>query len=201
VPPPFYYFSHSGFFWGHGIGLSPGFFYSTLYWPRRDVVILHAPRYCRTYDRRPYRDYYTAGQHWNHNPWHRRGVDYRHTDLRQRYGRSSASGVMPMTASRDVVQPRLPADGGRTDSPTDRVRSTLMRDVEPRAVAPGRRTQPQARSVPHAPPQAVPDSGPQQIAAARNGGRQRDAAADDRDQGGTNRSIYRGSDATLTRQR
>jgi hypothetical protein len=227
APPPFYYLSHSGFFWSYGIGLSPGFFYSTMYWPRRHVVILHRPRYCGREDRWRHRDDYTAGERWNHDPWHRRGVDYRHRDLRERYARSSASGVVPMAATRDVIRRPRSAEGSKRTAPsaepvrsTQPVRSTLTREAQPVAMAPDRRTQQPARfsrpqaapdnrpvRVAQAPrvqeshPRTVPDSGPRHVPAARGDRRQREAAADDRGQRDTNPSVYRGPDATLMRPR
>jgi len=216
APPPFFYFSYNGFFWSHGIRLSPGFFYSTLYWPRRHILIRHAPWYCRTDDRWWHRDDYTAGQRWNHNPRHRRGVDYRHADLRQRYGRSSASGIPPMTASRNVERPRSSRDNERTASSAERIRTTLASDREPRAIAAGQRTarqvdraRPQpvadnrgaattpARPVPRPTPRVVPDSGTRPAPAAHHRGRERHAAADNRERSDANRSTYRAAGAAL----
>jgi hypothetical protein len=218
LPPPFYYVSHSGFFWSYGVGLSPGFFYSSMYWPRRHVVILHAPRYCHTYHRRPYRDYYTAGQRWNHDPWHRRGVDYRQARLRERFARSSASGAFPMTSTQDVERLRSSADRERTAPTAGRARATLAREPEPTASAPDRRTPPpanrarieaqgrpadvaQAPSVPRSSPRVVSNSGSRETQPAPRARSQRDVAADDRGQDDTNHSIYRGPDTTLTRPR
>jgi hypothetical protein len=82
VPPPYYSYGYPGFYWGSGIHLHSGFFFSNFYWPHRSVVIVHTPRY--HYSPR-YRHHFAPGQRWKHNPRHRRGVDYRHRDVRQRY--------------------------------------------------------------------------------------------------------------------
>ncbi|HUG99829.1 MAG TPA: DUF3300 domain-containing protein [Gammaproteobacteria bacterium] len=83
--PSYYYHGHPGYYWGSGIRLSSGFFFSSFYWPQRSVVILHAPRYYHAPRYRSARHYYTPGERWKHNPRHRRGVAYRHKDVRQRY--------------------------------------------------------------------------------------------------------------------
>lgn len=83
--PSYYYHGHPGFYWGSGIRLSSGFFFSSFYWPQRSVVIVHTPRYYHAPRYRSARHYYTPGERWQHNPRHRRGVAYRHKDVRQRY--------------------------------------------------------------------------------------------------------------------
>jgi hypothetical protein len=92
APPSYYYAAYPGFYWGTGIRISAGFFYSDFYWPHRSVMIVHAPRYY-TPRYRPSRPYYVPGQRWKHNPIHRRGVNYRHPEVRERYSRyGSAAG-------------------------------------------------------------------------------------------------------------
>lgn len=85
--PPYYsYYASTGFYWSSGIHISAGFFFSDFYWPRRNVIIVHAPRYYRP---SPYyygkHRYYVPGERWRHNPWHRRSVKYHHPELRERY--------------------------------------------------------------------------------------------------------------------
>lgn len=99
APPAYYYGDggYPGFYWGSGIHISTGFFYSSFYWPQRSVVIINTPRYYyppRYWNSRPYykhyRNYaYTPGQKWKHNPVHRRGVAYRQPEVRDRYVRYS----------------------------------------------------------------------------------------------------------------
>ena len=92
APPSYFYAAYPGFYWGTGIHISAGFFYSDFYWPHRSVMIVHAPRYY-TPRYRPSRPYYVPGQRWKHNPIHRRGVNYRHPEVRERYSRyGSAAG-------------------------------------------------------------------------------------------------------------
>jgi hypothetical protein len=86
-PPSYYYPTYSGFYWSTGIHLSPGFFLSSFYWPQNSVIIVNRPRYhyAPRYRAYPARPFYLPGQRWKHNPAHRRGVHYRHAEVRQRY--------------------------------------------------------------------------------------------------------------------
>ncbi|MDR7120003.1 DUF3300 domain-containing protein [Rheinheimera soli] len=82
--PPVYwhvpagYAVHRGFSWGVGIHITPGFYFSSFHWPRRQIVVIDHRHHWRD----PY--YYRSHQivhhkkshHWRHNPHHRRGVSY-----------------------------------------------------------------------------------------------------------------------------
>lgn len=83
--PANYYYGHPGFYWGSGVRISSGFFFSSFYWPQRSVVIVNTPRYYHPSRHKYARPYYTPGQPWVHNPSHRRGVHYRHHQVRERY--------------------------------------------------------------------------------------------------------------------
>lgn len=84
--PSYYYYGYPGFWFGHGVRLSAGFFYTNFYWPSRSLVVVHAPLYYRVPYYRAHARHYVPGQKWRHNPVHRRGVAYRHDDVRQRFG-------------------------------------------------------------------------------------------------------------------
>lgn len=84
-PSPYYLYGSSGFYWSAGIHVSSGFFYSSFYWPQRSLVIVNTPRYYSPPRHRPAKRHYVPGQRWKHNPAHRRGVNYRHQEVRQRY--------------------------------------------------------------------------------------------------------------------
>jgi len=84
-PSPYYLYGGSGFYWSAGIHVSSGFFYSSFYWPQRSLVIVNTPRYYSPPRHRPAKRHYVPGQRWKHNPAHRRGVHYRHREVRQRY--------------------------------------------------------------------------------------------------------------------
>jgi len=83
--PSYYSYGYPGFYWSSGIHVSSGFFFSSFYWPQRSVVIVNTPRYHHARRYHASRPYYAPGQRWTHNPTHRRGVAYRHGDVRQRY--------------------------------------------------------------------------------------------------------------------
>jgi hypothetical protein len=112
APPAYYYYGHPGFYWGSGIPVSSGFFFSSFYWPQRSVIIVNTPRYYYPPRYYPARHYYTPGKRWTHNPAHRRGVTYRHPEVKKRY-------EQPRLKAGPVT--RWPVQGGsaRSDRGTD----------------------------------------------------------------------------------
>ncbi len=81
--------------WGRGIFVSPGFFFSSFDWYRRQTVVVHRHH---IYQHRPH---FHSGRHvryagfprWQHNSNHRRGVAYRHDSLQRQFGTSRRSGT------------------------------------------------------------------------------------------------------------
>ena len=81
--------------WGRGVFVSPGFFFSSFDWYRRQTVVVHRHH---TYQHRPH---FNSGRHvryagfprWQHNSNHRRGVAYRHDSLQRQFGTSRRSGT------------------------------------------------------------------------------------------------------------
>lgn len=94
-PPPGIHLS-LGFNWGWGRGIfvSPGFFFSSFDWYRRQTVVVHRQH---TYYHSPH---FVSGRHiryvdyprWRHNSNHRRGVVYRHDSLHRQFGTSRRPG-------------------------------------------------------------------------------------------------------------
>ena len=75
-PHPGYGNHSSVVYWGSGARVSTGFYFSTFYWPRREVVVInHYNRPSRYYR---YDDIirHEERRHWQHNPRHRHGVVY-----------------------------------------------------------------------------------------------------------------------------
>ena len=74
-PYPDVYTGRSYVYWGSGARVSSAFYFSTFYWPQRQIVVInhHRPNYYY----RP-RDivYHEERRHWQHNPKHRHGVVY-----------------------------------------------------------------------------------------------------------------------------
>ncbi|QCW82396.1 DUF3300 domain-containing protein [Methylotuvimicrobium buryatense] len=81
--------------WGRGIFVSPGFFFSSFDWYRRQTVVVHRHH---IYQHRPH---FYSGRHvryadfprWQHNSNHRRGVAYRHDSLQRQFGTSRRFGA------------------------------------------------------------------------------------------------------------
>jgi len=75
-PHPVYGNHASLVYWGSGARVSTSFYFSTFYWPRREVVVInhyHRPTHYYRYD-----DIirHEERRHWRHNPRHRHGVVY-----------------------------------------------------------------------------------------------------------------------------
>lgn len=156
--PAYYRPVRSGFYWSSGFVVSPGFFFSTVYWPQRHVLVLHQPRYVYVPPHRPRPVHYVPGKRWQHQPHHRRGVDYRHPDLRQRY----AAPPRP-PARRDDGRPRVvaPSPGGSREHDRRSAWESGTRDRRPSELASswqGRQQPPQGTRRQVSPPAAVGES-------------------------------------------
>jgi hypothetical protein len=101
--PPVYwapwpgYYAHpgyaAGFFWGPGIIVGSGFFFSSCDWHRRHVTVVNVTNVFvnrQVIVNRPGR----TGQPvvWQHDPGHRRGVPYHIASVQQRFGTSTQVG-------------------------------------------------------------------------------------------------------------
>jgi hypothetical protein len=112
----------SGIYWGISYQVPSRFYFSHFFWPQRYVVINH---HYYTAPPKKRRDYYMTqhdGKRWNHNPRHRRGVEYRHRDLQPRQPKYHM-------VQGEVVQPVLSARGVNRDAP---VRNMRIEDPKPR---------------------------------------------------------------------
>ncbi|HSS64434.1 MAG TPA: DUF3300 domain-containing protein [Gammaproteobacteria bacterium] len=87
-------FLGSGFYFGSGVHVSLGFFFSTFDWHRRHIVVIHRPHRLHRVPHHKLRTYVKHhGHKWRHEPIHRRGIAYRHHSLQRKHGRSRASGI------------------------------------------------------------------------------------------------------------
>jgi hypothetical protein len=76
-PYPTGYRRHSSFYWGAGVQVAPNFYFSTFYWPRNEIVVIHHHDYRpRHYYRNHEIIQHEERRHWQHNPQHRHGVVY-----------------------------------------------------------------------------------------------------------------------------
>lgn len=92
--PPVYwrapttYVHVGGFYWGPRIYLGSTFFFSSVHWSERRVVVIdyhhHHHRHPHFYSGRKIAHYHGA-RRWEHNPVHRRNIVYRSEPVRQRY--------------------------------------------------------------------------------------------------------------------
>lgn len=87
--PPVYWYepagyrSHVTFYWGTGFHIRPSFYFSVFDWHRHHVLVHHhyyhrPPRYY------PRRTHFQHAPRWQHDHYHRRGVHYQHSQLRNR---------------------------------------------------------------------------------------------------------------------
>lgn len=90
--PPVYWHAPStyvqigGFFWGPRITLGHSFFFSSVHWPQRRIVVIdyHNHKHPHFYSGRKIAHYHGA-RPWHHNPVHRHNIVYRSEPVRQRY--------------------------------------------------------------------------------------------------------------------
>src|SRR5256885_1544931 len=129
--PPVYwapwpgYYAHpgyaSGFFWGPGIIVGSGFFFSSCDWHRRHVTVVNVTNVFVNRQgivNQPVR----TGQPvvWQHDPAHRRGVPYHIASVQQRFGGSTQAGqgrdfrwqdpVFPASRNGSLKRPEVHGD-------------------------------------------------------------------------------------------
>jgi hypothetical protein len=113
--PPYGNTFSVGITWVSGVPVSHGFFFSTFNWHHRHVVVI------RHYDRHRYvgsrarPDTYR----WRHDPWHRRGVTYKHRSVQERF--TGRHGPVTREAPRAGTGSRFT---GRPSSPSWQQRGT-----------------------------------------------------------------------------
>jgi hypothetical protein len=147
-----------GFYWGTGIFVSSGFFYSSCDWHRRRITVV------KVIAKRPV----GTPVAWKHDPAHRRGVPYRIESVQKQYGRSTAVGerrdfrwqgpIAPATRNSALNRPEAhgaPGRSGISPNPT-------ARRGEARPEVHGPVSRPHAAPAPAAPKvQAGPGNVPQ----------------------------------------
>lgn len=116
-PWPGYYVTpgFAGFAWGAGVIVGVNFFFGVSDWHRHHIRIIDRhPFYYHRPDHRPIPD-----RVWRHDPYHRRGVPYRHPSVRERFRpitapevRRAYRGYPPAPENRPVPTPRPGAGGG-----------------------------------------------------------------------------------------
>jgi hypothetical protein len=96
-----------GFWWGRPIGLSLGFFFGDFDWGRRHVRVTHNSYYYRdpVYVNRSFA---ADRGRWQHDPQHRRGVDYRQAEVRQRFANTPVEGRSALREGRRAERQAAP---------------------------------------------------------------------------------------------
>lgn len=131
APWPGYVAYRPGFWWGVGVGISTGFFFGSVSWPHRHVVVTHVNNY---YVRPPvvrrevivHRPIETG--RWQHDPAHRRGIVYRSPEVQKRYAVSP-----PRERRQDPARGALPAPERRAEPPRGAQPSPERRRERPEA--------------------------------------------------------------------
>ena len=124
-PPRHYAPLGSYFYWGHGITVSSGFYFSTFHWPARHVYVVprHRPHVHLHYHSAPRKHVHLHGSRWRHDPVHRRGVRYRHRGVQQYWsGRQHERGGYTRRAPRHDAPRVASAPRGSQQSDTRRHR-------------------------------------------------------------------------------
>ena len=97
--PPVYwrapatYVHVGGVYWGPRVYLGNSFFFSSVHWPQRRIVVID---YRHQHHRHPHFysgrkiAHYQGARRWEHNPVHRRNIVYRSEPVRQRYANPQA---------------------------------------------------------------------------------------------------------------
>ena len=151
-----------GFWWGAPVGISVGFFFGGVDWYQRHVRVVHVNNYyirpavaTRTVILRPGR--------WQHDPWHRRGAEYRDPVARQQFAAPAPLrdqrreeprreeprrifAAPPAAAPRAEIRRDEPRLGVQRPPERRQERSRADRQPEPR--------KPEARLAPASPPSA-----------------------------------------------
>jgi len=145
-----------GFWWGQPVGLSVNFFFGGVDWRYRQVRVLQPAAY---YYRAPVivnRTVVVERNVWRHDPSHRRGVEYRAPEVRQRY--ASAAPVQRAQTERheerrperreERAQPRVERQAAPVAAPKE-VPVAAPVQAQPKVRAqPEARPQPQVRQEP-----------------------------------------------------
>jgi uncharacterized protein DUF3300 len=94
----------AGFFWGPGIAVGAGFFFSSCDWRRRQVTVVNVTNVTNVTNitnvnvnrqvvvNRPGSGRFGQPVVWQHDPAHRRGVPYHIASVQQRFGASTQAG-------------------------------------------------------------------------------------------------------------
>ena len=103
-----------GFWWGRPVGLSLGFFFGDFDWNRRHTHVAHSHSYYYRAPEYSTRSVTAERGRWLHDPQHRRAVDYRSSEVSQRFAsaqteRREAGRQQPQPTATVQAQPQATA--------------------------------------------------------------------------------------------
>lgn len=108
-----------GFYWGPRAYLGVSFFSTSFHWHQHRVVYIDHGHH-RHHSSRPYTSRkivrHQAARHWQHNPTHRRGIDYRDERVRKRYGSHDRDNRHDRNASLVELRKQRAHDSKATDA-------------------------------------------------------------------------------------
>lgn len=115
--PPYYWDAPRGlqlgvgFVWGSGVRVPSGWLFSTVNWPRQQVIIVPAYRPYRRDFGPPHRHYdsFIDARVWRHDMRHRRGLVYRHGQWRPQARPPQVQPPAVGTPSRPPAVPQRPS--------------------------------------------------------------------------------------------
>jgi hypothetical protein len=108
--PPVYwhyprYVTGVTFYWGRAYRVSPRFYFSSFYWPQRQVVVINHHHYYRSggyFGSSRQVAHHKDRRHWQHNPRHRRGVAYHRNISERRFVEQPNGQTVRSVADRPV---------------------------------------------------------------------------------------------------
>ncbi len=148
-PYSYYPAVSAGLWWGTPVGLSVGFFFGNFDWGHRHVRVVHPTAY---YYRPPVvvvnRTVVVDRSRWQHDPHHRRQVDYRAPELRQRYESVQAQRQQPEVSrarQQQLLQQQQFQQQQRQQAEVSRARQQQLRQQAEAARAHQQQQRPQQR--------------------------------------------------------
>ncbi len=134
--PPVYWHAPStyvhvgGVYWGPRITLGTSFFFSSVHWPQRRIVVIdyhNHHKHPRFYSGRKIAHYHGA-RHWHHNPVHRHNIVYRSEPVRQRYANHEGTRRFSNEWRNEHRNPDRKISDHRSDNRRDQDRTSFRDD-------------------------------------------------------------------------
>ncbi len=140
--PPVYwhhpprYVSGVSFYWGPAYRIAPTFYFSSFHWSRKQVVVVNHHHYHGDRHFRSGREVasYRGARHWQHNPHHRRGVNYHRGVSENHFVEPSTAATRGQSSTPRIVRQR----GQQREWAADQRRSLNLREQSASQTTPQR---------------------------------------------------------------